>query len=112
VLKYNAAQALIRAGGSPVVTDTTRAELANVAAREGMGMPRIAGGLDSIRDVMDVTTRINIRGALEELKPNQPGLFGDGSIGATVLNTGLPLITGDHYFAQVLTGMGGNVRLL
>ncbi len=75
-------------------------------------MPRIADSLDPIRDVMNVNARINIRGALEELKPGQPGLFGDGRIGATVLDTGLPFITGDRLLSQVLTRMGGTVRLL
>ena len=112
VFKFKAAQALVQAGESPVVTDTTRAELANVASREGMSMPHVADTLHTIRDVMEVNTRINIRGALDELKPGQPGIFGDGSIGATVLDTGLPFITGDRLLSQVLTRMAGSVRLL
>jgi len=112
VFAFNKASALLKPGEVPVVTGTTRAELANVVARsDGMFMPRVANSLDTIQDVMDVDTRINIRGALAGLRPGQPGLFGDGSIGATVLATGSPFITGDRALAQVLSGMGADVRL-
>jgi hypothetical protein len=87
-------------------------ELANVTAREGMFMPRAAESMGTIDDVMDVNARINIRGALAALRPGQAGLFGDGSIGATVLGTGSPFITGDRALAWVLSQAGGDVRFL
>jgi predicted nucleic acid-binding protein len=63
-----------------------------------------------INDVMDVNARINIRGAIAAIKPNSPGLFGDGAIGATALNNELPVITADRNFAAVLEQLGVKVR--
>jgi hypothetical protein len=65
-------EAALRSGETPVVTQTTRAELANLVASGRVGMPRYAGELRTIRDVMDVDLRINIRGAM---RPGQRGLF-------------------------------------
>lgn len=73
-------------------------------------MPRYASELGRINDVMDVNTRINIRGMLETIKPGQSGLFGDGSIGATAVNTGMPVLTADKNFAAVLRQLGVEAR--
>ena len=59
---------------------------------------------------MDVNTRIEIRGQLAEISPTQRGMFGDGTIGATAVNTGYPVITADKKFATVLDSMGVEVR--
>ena len=75
-----------------------------------MKMPRFAGELPVINDVMAVNTRINIREMLSAIKANQRGIFGDGSIGATALNYGLPVITADRNFAAVLEQLGLEVR--
>jgi predicted nucleic acid-binding protein len=61
--------------------------------------------------MMDLNTRINIRGMIAAIKPNSPGLFGDGSIGATALNNGLLVITADRIFAAVLEQLGAEVRV-
>jgi predicted nucleic acid-binding protein len=100
--------AALRSGETPVVTQTTRAELANLVASGRVAMPRYAGELRTIPDVMDVDLRINIRGAM---RPGQRGLFGDGAIGATAVRTGSPVITADRNFASVLESLGVEVRI-
>lgn len=75
-----------------------------------MKQPRFATELDTIPDVMDIHTRINIRGEMAAAKPNQRGLFGDGSIAATAINTGNPVITSDKGLTDVLTNHGIEVR--
>jgi hypothetical protein len=77
-------EAALNPGETPVVTQTTRAELQYLVARGSVKMPRFAGGLPVISDVMDVNTRINIRGMIAAMTPTSPGLFGD----ATALNNG------------------------
>ncbi len=105
-------EANLQPGEVPVVTEMTRAELSSLANRpvNPRKMPRYADELDTIPDVMDVDTRIDIRGQLAEISPNQRGMFGDGTIGATAVNTGHPVITADKKFARVLTEMGVEVR--
>lgn len=100
----------LQPGETPVMTRTTVGELANNAASGRLKPPRFANELGVVDDVMDVNTRINIRGELEAIRPGQRGLFGDGSIGATAVNTGYPVITADKNFATVLEGMGVQVR--
>ncbi|BAK34420.1 hypothetical protein MLP_14060 [Microlunatus phosphovorus NM-1] len=97
-------------GEVPVVTQTTRAEINNLVAGGRMKQPRFATELDTIPDVMDIHTRINIRGEMAAAKPNQRGLFGDGSIAATAINTGNPVITSDKGLTDVLTNHGIEVR--
>lgn len=97
-------------GETPVMTQSTSAELQNLVARGPMKMPRFAGELPVIDDVMDVNARINIRGMIAAIKPNSPGLFGDGAIGASALSNGLPVITADRNFAAVLQQLGVEVR--
>jgi RHS repeat-associated protein len=103
-------EAALNPGETPVITQTSVAELRNLAAGGVMKMPRFAGELPVINDVMDVSTRINIREMLTAIKANQRGIFGDGSIGATALNYGLPVITADRNFAAVLEQLGLEVR--
>lgn len=100
----------LRPGETPVMTRTTVGELANNAASGRLKPPGFANELGVVDDVMDVNTRINIRGELQAIRPGQRGLFGDGSIGATAVNTGYPVITADKNFATVLEGMGVQVR--
>lgn len=100
----------LQPGETPVMTRTTVGELANNAASGRLKPPGFANELGVVDDVMDVNTRINIRGELEAIKPGQRGLFGDGSIGATAVSTGYPVITADKNFAMVLEGMGVQVR--
>jgi len=102
--------AALNPGETPVITQTTNAELRGLAAAGRMHMPSFARDLPVINDVMDVNTRINVRGMLEEIKPGQRGLFGDGSIGATALNHGLPVITSDKALTTVLKSLGVEVR--
>jgi hypothetical protein len=83
----------LRPGEVPVVTRTTPAEIANNAASGKLKPPDFLNELD-VDDVMDVNTRINIRSQLDALRPGQRGLFGDGSIGASAINTGSPVVTG------------------
>ncbi len=59
-----------------------------------MKPPHFAGELDTVPDIMDIHLRINLRGQLAALKAGQPGLFGDGAIGATAIRSGSPVITG------------------
>ena len=100
----------LQPGETPVMTRTTVGELANNAASGRLKPPGFANELGVVDDVMDVNTRINIRGGLEAIKPGQRGLLGDGSIGATAVNTGYPVITADKNFATVLEAMGVQVR--
>jgi predicted nucleic acid-binding protein len=102
--------AALNPGETPVITQTTTAELRGLATAGRMHMPGYARELPVINDVMDVNTRINIRGMLADIKPGQRGLFGDGSIGATALNRGLPVITSDKAFTTVLKSLGVEVR--
>jgi rRNA-processing protein FCF1 len=111
VLNRPGVTSALRPGEVPVVTATTRAELSNLVARGRIKMPRFADELGSIDDVMDIQMRINIRGELEVLKPGQPGLFGDGAIGTTAIQTGSPIITADQAFAAVLRSLGVEVRV-
>lgn len=76
-----------------MMTRTTQAELNNLVAGGRIKMPGYASDLDVIDDVMDIDTRIDIRGQLEGMKRGQPGLFGDGSIGATAVSTESPVVT-------------------
>jgi RHS repeat-associated protein len=103
-------EAALNPGETPVITQTTVAELRNLAAGGVMKMPRFAGELPVINDVMDVNMRINIREMLTSIRANQRGIFGDGSIGATALDYGLPVITADRNFAAVLEHLGLEVR--
>jgi hypothetical protein len=100
----------LNSGEVPVVTGTTRAEIANLAAAGRMKPPGFAGELGTVPDIMDVNLRINIRAQLAALKPGQPGLFGDGAIGATAIRSGSSVITSDKTFATVLRSYGVNVR--
>jgi predicted nucleic acid-binding protein len=93
------------------MTQTTAAELQNLVVRGSVKMPRFASDLPVISDVTDVNARVNIRGMIAAMKPNSPSLFGDGSIGATALNTGLPVITADRNFAAALQELGVEVRV-
>jgi len=70
-------------------------------------MPRYANELETIEDVMDPNLRIAIRGAM---RPSPRGIFGDGSIGATAIRTGSPVITNDRQFAEALRAFGHEVR--
>ena len=94
------------------MTGTTLAEIANNAARGKLKPPGFLNELGVIDDVMDINTRINIRSQVDALKPGQRGLFGDGSIGATAVNTGSPVVTRDKKLAEVLESMGIEVRRL
>lgn len=107
VFNRSGVNAALRSGETPVVTQTTRAELANLVASGRVGMPRYAEDLRTIPDVMDVHLRINIRGAM---RPGQRGLFGDGAIGATAVRNGSPVITADRNFGSVLESFGVEVR--
>lgn len=114
VISSKKAGALLNPGEVGVMTRTGAAELRNLVARaEGLFMPRAAGGMGVIKDAGSIDTRIMIRAALVARRPGAPGLFGDGSIGATVLATGLPFITADKALARILGEMGASdVRLL
>lgn len=111
VLNRPGVQGALGAGEVPVMTGTTQAELANLVAGGRIKMPHFASELGVIDDVMDVNTRINIRGMLEAMRRGQPGLFGDGAIGATAVRTGSPVITADRNFAAVLRSLGVEVRV-
>lgn len=104
--------AALNPGEMPAITQTTRAELRNIVARGRVKMPGFAGELPVVDDVMNVGLRIDIRGAQAAVRPNQAGLFGDGSIGATAVRTGYPVITADRNFAAILQQFGVDVRLL
>jgi RHS repeat-associated protein len=109
VIRYQNAAAMLVEDEVAVTTRTTQAELANLVARgEGVYMPRAAANITTIDDVMDVDLRINLRGAIGPSR----GLFGDGSIGATAIRTGLTLITNDGDLATAVTDLGGSVRRL
>ena len=109
---YNKAGVLgaLNSGEVPVVTGTVRAEIANLAAAGRMKPPRFASELGTIPDIMDVNLRINLRGQLAALKPAQPGLFGDGVIGATAIRSGSAIITSDKALGAVLKSYGVDVR--
>jgi hypothetical protein len=102
--------AALNPGETPVMTQTTTVELRGLATAGRMHLPRFASDLPVINDIMDVNTRINIRGLLADINPRQRGLFGDGSIGATALNRGLPVITSDKALTTVLKSLGIEVR--
>lgn len=106
VYRWREAQGFLRAGDVPVITRTTQAEIRNLAAAGRMKPPGYLDDFAVIDDVMDVNTRIDIRGAM---RPGQPGLFGDGSIGATAINRGSSMLTFDRNFADVLRQFGVNV---
>ena len=76
VFNEGGVESALQAGESPVVTQTTRAELSNLVASGKVGMPQFAGKLPTIPDLTNVDMRINIRAML----PGGRGLFGDGSI--------------------------------
>lgn len=106
VYRWREVQGMLRAGDTPVVTRTTQAELRNLAAAGRMKTPGYMGEFGVVDDVMNVNARINIRGAM---RPGQPGLFGDGSIGATALARGSSLVTFDRNFAEVMRRFGVDV---
>lgn len=104
--RWREAQGLLQAGDVPVITRTTQAEIRNLAAAGRMKPPGYIDDFAVIGDVMDVNTRINISGAM---RPGQPDLFGDSSIGATAINRGPSMVTFDMNFADVLCQFGVNV---
>jgi RHS repeat-associated protein len=113
VIRYSDAERLLDPEEDAVITRTTVAELNNLVARGTIkGMPRVASRLEVIDDVMAVNARINIRGAISAMGVTRRGLFGDGSIGATAERLGLPVITGDKNFGDVLAALGVEVRRL
>ena len=112
VLNRPGVEGVLRPGEVPVITATTQAELNSLVGRGRIKMPGFADELSVIEDVMDIHTRINIRGQLEAMRPGQSGLFGDGSIGTTAIRTGSPIITADKSFAQLMLRLGVEVRLL
>ena len=103
--------AALRPGETPVMTRTVQAELRNIVARGSLkGFPKFANELPVIEDTMDLDTRILIRSRIKDIAPASPGLFGDGAIGATAVNRGLPVITNDRNLTTVLRWLGVEVR--
>jgi RHS repeat-associated protein len=111
VFNRRGVEAALRSGENPVITRTTAAELKNLVARRSMKMPRFAGELSVIDDALDINVRIHVRSMIEASKGGQPGLFGDGSIGATAIMRRLPVITADKNFGSVLRQLGVEVRV-
>lgn len=68
-------EALLDTGEVAVVTRTTLAELSHLARSRSLFVPRYARQLEVIEDVVDVHTRINIRGALAAIRRGQRGLL-------------------------------------
>jgi hypothetical protein len=102
--------ALLQPHEYPVISTTVRAEIANNASAGKIRTPNYIDDFPVIADGGDLHTRIDVRGELEQLRKNQRGLYGDGVVGAIAVDDGIPLITADKRLAQVVSGMGGEVR--
>ena len=106
---------LLKPGEVPVITRTIMAELRNNALHGTMRYPFAAAGLKVVEDASDVLTAIKVRGSIKALRPLKAvrGLFGDGRIGATAINTGRRVISADKDFIKALNQIrGGSGTLL
>lgn len=89
-------------------TDVSLPELRNAASRRsGFHVPNAANAIPTISSGGSLNTRINIRGEIQAAKPSSPGLFGDGAIGATAIESGSTLVTDDKLLRNAVNARGG-----
>jgi hypothetical protein len=96
-------------GETPIVSYVTRPEMTNsvLMGRGLKGVPRALDDFPVFSQQPSLDTRINVRG---DLKPNKPGLFGDGIIGAQAIENEIPLVTDDQELLELIRRLGGVVR--
>jgi RHS repeat-associated protein len=123
VYKWKQSGTLLKSGETPVITRTVVDELARNAARGKPKMPSYASQFEVIEDAGTAAQRLAVRNAviepaisagrnLERTKNNAgiQGFWGDGTIGATAMHHGLPVITSDVDLAAALQILGIEVR--
>jgi len=102
VVARAAARGLMKPGECAVICSTVARE----AAEKGFSTE----GLSVIDDGMSATLRGQVAAQLRAFGANAQGLENDATIGATSLERGIPLITGDRALANAVTKLGGEVR--
>jgi RHS repeat-associated protein len=95
----------VKSGDQVVKSVVTDVELAALAKRGKITMPKAAQEIPSV-GLPGVHTRINVRA---KLPPRKKGNFADGIIGATALERGSTLVTKDKGLAKAVRESGGKV---
>jgi YD repeat-containing protein len=99
-----ATRALLGEGETPVICSTVACE----AAEQGFD----AGGLSIVPDGVSAVLRGRVATALRAFGASAQGFANDATIGATALERGSPLITGDRALYNAVTSLGGDARLI
>jgi RHS repeat-associated protein len=123
VYSANAPEAL---GGSPVLLDTSAVKAASAARgllqpgecavicaavqREALEKGFSTAGLPVIEDAGSITLRGQVAQQLRIFGADEVGFDGDVAIGATALDRGIPLITGDKALWAAVSKLGGDAR--
>ncbi len=106
------AEGLLKAGETPVISETVLSELETLSAEGRIAMPNIVQDLEVIPDATDVGAQPMIREVLGQLSnatgplDEVQGLANDAIIGNTAISNGMTLITGDLRFAAAMTEIG------
>lgn len=98
-----AARSLIKPGECAVICSTVERE----AAEQGFS----AAGLSVVEDGVSATPRSQVAAQLRAFGAAAQGLENDAIIGATALERGIPLITGDLALWNAVLKLGGEARL-
>lgn len=97
-----AARGLMKPGECAVICSTVQRE----AAEQGFS----TAGLTVIDDGVSATLRSQVAAQLRAFGAAAQGLENDATIGATALERGIPLITGDRALWQSILKLGGDAR--
>jgi RHS repeat-associated protein len=95
---------LLKPGECAVVCQTVQNEAI------AKGFPGVVNGLPVIPDGLSAVLRGQVAGQLRAFGAAARGLENDATIGATALEHGLPLITGDRALANAVSKLGGEAR--
>jgi RHS repeat-associated protein len=100
---FGGAKRLLKPGEVPVICETVLCE----AQAQGFS----TGSLPVIPDGSSATLRARVAQQLRGFGASQQGLENDATIGATALERGIPLITGDKALYNAVVKLGGDARL-
>lgn len=98
------ARGLLKPGECAVVCQTVQDEAI------AKGFPGATRGLSVIPDGTSAVLRGQVAAQLRAFGAAERGLINDATIGATALERGIPLITGDEALWNAVTKLGGDVR--
>jgi len=69
-------------------------------------------GVDMVEESPSIGWRMQVLQTMREYGANETGIYNDATIGATSLDRGLPLITGDNALGSAVQELGGEWRQL